>query len=135
MAAEIPITVMSKRVPFLDSLAIEGANLTTATFKMEIRNLPGDTGTALVTLNGASAGSEGISCTYDPSYADPETGEPFAASIVLIQINEATMEALATGTPTNAAVELAYDIHVTPVSGPKFVLCYGKFTYSPGVTL
>ena len=43
---------MSKRVPFLGSLAIEGANLTTATFKMEIRNNPGDTGTALVTLSG-----------------------------------------------------------------------------------
>lgn len=134
MAAEIPITVMSKRVPFLGSLAIEGANLTTATFKMEIRNLPGDTGTALVTLNGASAGSEGISCTYDAAYVDPESGETFAASVILIQINETTMEGLSTGTPTDEPVEVHYDIHITPSGGTKFLAAYGTFTYAPGVT-
>lgn len=134
MAAEIPITVMSKRVPFIGSLAIEGANLTTATFKMEVRNLPGDTGTALVTLNGASAGSEGISCTYDAAYADPETGETFAASVILIQINETTMEGLSTGTPVDEPVTLHYDIHCTPSGGLKFLAAYGTLTYYPGVT-
>jgi hypothetical protein len=134
MAAEIPITVMSKRVPFLGSLAIEGANLTTATFKMEIRNNPGDTGTALVTLNGASAGIEGISCTYDAAYADPETGETFAASVILIQINETTMEGLSTGTPVDEPVEVHYDLHITPSGGLKFLAAYGTFTYAPGVT-
>lgn len=135
MAAKIDIELVSKRVPWVDDIAVEGPDYSGATFKMEIRQRQGDGGPALVTLNTATAGSEGISCTYEPSYADPETGETFAASIVLIQINEATMEGLATGTPTDSPVQLVYDIHVTPVSGPKFVLCYGKFTYWPGVTL
>ena len=101
---------------------------------MEVRNLPGDTGTALVTLNGVAAGSEGISCTYDAAYADPETGETFAASVILIQINETTMEGLSTGTPVDEPVEVHYDLHITPSGGLKFLAAYGTLTYYPGVT-
>lgn len=134
MAYDLPITVLSKRVPFVGSLAVEGGNLSAATFLMELRPLPGDTATALVSLGNAAAGSQGIICTYDAGYIDPETGETFAASIVLINISEATMEGLATGTPSDDPVTLHYDIHCTPSGGAKFLLAYGTFTYAPGVT-
>lgn len=134
MAVNLPISIISKRVPWIAELPVEGPDYSTGTFKMEIRQKPGDTGAALVTLNGASAGSEGISCTYDAAYVDPETAETFAASIFKFQINETTMEGLATGTPSEDPVELHYDVHVTPSGGTKFVLIYGSFTYWPGVT-
>ena len=135
MAAKIDITVISKRVPWIDDLAVEGADYSSATFKMEIRQKPGDSGSPIVTLGNAAAGSEGISCTYNTAYVDPETGETYPASVILFQINEATMEGLGLGNPTASAVECSYDLHVTPSGGSKFVLCYGAFNYSPGVTL
>lgn len=135
MAAKIDIAVISKRVPWIDDLAVEVVDYSSATFKMEIRQKPGDSGSPLVTLGNAAAGSEGISCTYDTAYVDPETGETFPASVIVFQVNETTMESLALGNPTDGAVDCAYDLHVTPSGGAKFVLCYGAFTYSPGVTL
>lgn len=135
MAVELNIVVRSKRVPWIDDLPVEGPDYSAATFKMEIRQNPGDSGTALVTLNNAAAGSEGISATYDAAYVDPETSETFAATILLFQINETTMEGLPAASPTDATVNLHYDVHVTPSGGTKFLLCHGKFTYDPGVTL
>ncbi|MES2904639.1 MAG: hypothetical protein V4696_10680 [Pseudomonadota bacterium] len=133
MAVELNIVAVSKRVPWVEDLPVEGPDYSGGTFKMEFRQDPGDTGTALVTLNNASAGSEGISATYDADYADPETGEAFGATVFLFHINEATMEGLAVATPTRSPVVLHYDLHVTPSGGTKFVLCYGTFTYMPGV--
>lgn len=135
MAVEIPISVPSKRVPWVETLAVEGADYSAATFAMEIRNKPGDTGTALVALANATAGTQGISCTYNPAYVDPETGEAFAASVITFQINEATMEGLPTASPTDASIDAHYDLQITPSGGVKFLLCYGAFTYAPGVTL
>lgn len=135
MAALIPIVIVSKRVPWVADLPVEGPDYTGGTFKMEVRQKPGDSGTALLTLNGAAAGSEGISATYDAGYTDPETGEAFAATIFRFQINETTLEGLGLGTPADKPVELNYDVHVTPSGGTKFVLCRGTFTYYPGVTL
>lgn len=135
MAVELPIIVRSKRVPFIADIPAEGPDYSAGAFKMELRVNPGDTGAALVTLNTAAPGSEGISCSYDAAYPDPETGEIFAASIFLLQINEATMEGLAASTPTDKPIDLHYDIHVTPSGGVKFLLCFGTFTYHPGVTV
>lgn len=135
MPFPLDITVVSKRVPWVEDLALEGPDYSGGTFKMEIRQNPGDGGSALVTLNGAALGSEGISATYDAGYVDPETGETFAATVFVLRINEATMEGLAVGTPTDEPVELHYDIHVTPSGGTKFVLAYGAFIYNPGVTV
>jgi hypothetical protein len=131
----IPITVMSKRVPWVEDIALEGPNYSGATFRMELRQNPGDTGTALVTLTNAAAGSQGISATYNAAYVDPETTQTFAATVIVIQIDETTMEGLASATPSSSAVELHYDIHVTPSGGVKFLLCGGAFTYYPGVTI
>lgn len=133
MAVELNIVAVSKRVPWVEDLAVEGPDYSAGTFKLELRQDPGDTGTALVTLNNAAAGVEGISATYNTAYADPETAQTFAATVFVFRINEATMEGLAIATPTRNPVILHYDLHITPVGGTKFVLCYGSFTYQPGV--
>lgn len=135
MAVEIPIIVKSKRVPWVETLAIEGPDYSGATFKMELRTLPGGTGGAVVTLNNAAAGTQGISATYDAAYVDPITADVFAATVLLFRIDETTMEALPAASPTDASVSLYHDLHIDPVSGDKFLAIYGSYDYSPGVTI
>lgn len=135
MAALIPITIVSKRVPWVADLPVEGSDYSGGTFLMEVRQKPGDSGTALLTLGNASAGSQGISAVYDAAYPDPETGEAFGATVFTLRIAEASLEALSLATPADKPVELHYDFHLTPAGGDKFVLCRGTFTYYPGVTL
>jgi hypothetical protein len=141
MAVNLPLLAY-KRVPFLEpdgaTIVIIGPNWSGATFKMELRNNPGDTGTALLTLNNAAAGSQGISATYASSYSYVDAqGQPATAPAtkVLIQIDEATIEALLLGTPPDKPLELVYDLHIAPSGEPKRVYCEGAFTIKPGVTI
>lgn len=142
MSVTIDLTA-DKRVPFIDE---DGAtwvffleDWSDAAFAMHIRANPGDTGTPVVSLAGATSGTQGISCTYvtDYTFTDPETGEDVTgvASKVLCQIDEATLEAIALGTPADKAVELFYDLHVTPSGGVKRIGAEGRFTIRPGVTI
>tara|TARA_Y100001951_G_scaffold88698_2_gene80478 strand:- start:13338 stop:13766 length:429 start_codon:yes stop_codon:yes gene_type:complete len=135
---ECPIPAQ-KRVPFLDDIPILGRDYSGSfSAKMEIRNLPGDTGTALVTLTNQTAGTEGISVTYDASY-DVELRDgsilTAPASILLFQINETTLEALSLGTPYDEPLTLHYDLHVTATGFRKHVVCFGKFILYPGATI
>lgn len=141
MAPDIPLTAY-KRVPFLDedgaTLVFVGEDFAGGVYAMHVRNNPGDTGTAILTLAGATAGTQGISVTYDPDYvyADERGVEQTGpASLVLIQIDEATLEALSLGTPTDKPVTLHYDLHITPSGGTKRVVAQGKFIIAPGVTI
>ena len=134
MAAKLPIYAF-KRVPFLDSVAILGPDYTGAAFAMHIRNNNGDTGTPLVSLAGATAGTQGISVTYDAAYIYNEAGNTAPASLILIQIDEATLEALTLNNPANEPMVLYYDLHVTPSGGVKRVELLGTFTIYPGVTI
>lgn len=142
MAVRIDLTAY-KRVPFVDedgaTFVFFGLNWTGATFLAHIRQHPGDTGTPLITLANAAAGSQGVSVAVVPdyTYVDPKTKEPVTgqASKVLIQIDEATLEALALGSPSDCPLELCYDLHVTPTGGVKQLPVHGKFTILPGVTI
>jgi hypothetical protein len=138
MAQELDIVVRSKRVQWGGAsgeadIVWMRENLSAGTFKMEIRALPGDTGAALVTLNAAAAGSEGISAAWDAGYVHPVTGAVVGATTVRLQINETTMEGLATASPGDDPVEAYYDIHLT-LSGVKRLFAFGRFIYHPGVT-
>lgn len=141
MAANITLEA-DKRVPFVEAdgatIVFVGEDWTGAAFAMHIRNNPGDTGTPVVSLAGATAGTQGLSVAYDAAYIYvDETGEEITApaSLLLIQIDEATLEALSLGTPANEALTLHYDIHVTPSGGVKRVVAEGKFIINPGVTI
>lgn len=141
MAANVPLTA-DKRTPFVDedgaTWVFSGFNWSAATFSMQIRNLPGDTGTPLIALANAIPGSQGISATYDAAYIYvDENGANVTgpATKILLQINEATLEALSLGTPYKEAVRLHYDLHCTPTGLAKRVIARGEFIINPGVTI
>lgn len=143
MAAPLIDLEADKRVPFVDedgaTWVFVGEDWSGATFAMHIRNNPGDTGTPIISLATVAPGSQGISCTLNPAYVyfDPWLKEDVtaAASLVLCQINEATLEALSLGTPYEKPLILNYDLHVTPVGGMKRVAVQGRFILNPGVTI
>jgi len=141
MAAIINLEA-DKRVPFVDedgaTIVFIGENFAGGVYAMHVRNNPGDTGTPILSLAGATAGTQGISVTYDPDYVyvdETGTEQTGPASLVLIQIDEATIEALSLGTPTDEPVTLHYDLHITPSGAPKRVVAAGKFIIKPGVTI
>jgi hypothetical protein len=141
MAANLPLNAY-KRVPFLEpdgaTFVIVGPDWSGAAYRMQIRQRPGDTGAALVTLTTQAAGTEGVSATYEADYPIPQadgTTVDGPATKVLIQINEATIEALALGTPYDEPLVLFYDLHITPSGGVKMNYCAGTFTIKPGVTI
>lgn len=136
MAANINLAAF-KRTPFVSDIAIVGPDYTGAAFAMHIRNRPGDTGSPLITLGAASAGSEGVSVAYDPAYLYVRDGVEITelASIITIRINEATLEALSLNNPTANPVGLAYDLHITPSGEDKRVASFGTFAIYPGVTI
>lgn len=127
--------VAFKRVPFDGRIFRMGDDLTPATPRMEIRPEPGGSGSALVTLDASTAGSQGIIVSYDPDHPDPDGLMANGASVIRIIIDETTLEALSLGSPASSDVVLHYDIHLTPDGQKKFVLCSGTFTIKPGVTL
>ncbi len=138
MAAELNLPAF-KRVPFLEpdgcTVAIVGPNYTGAAFAMHIRNRSGDTGVPLISLVNAAAGVQGISVTYDAAYIYNDAGDTAPASKILIQVDEATLEALSLNNPTDKPVILAYDLHVTPTGQPKRVEFFGQFIINPGTTI
>lgn len=140
MAVKLDILAF-KRVPFGgssgegDIVMIGFGDWSGATFKMEVRAQPGDTGTALVSLTNASLGAQGMNAIYSPSYTDPDTGLPVAATIIRPQINETTMEGLPSAARPSERLTLYYDLHVTPPGENKRVVMYGKFVVDPGVTI
>lgn len=132
--AEISIKV-AKRAPFDDVIAVMGYDYSAAAFAMDIRNEPGDQGDALASLATTVAPAQGISCSYDPDYADPEGDGPAGASLIRIRVNETTNENLPYASDPAADKRFHYDLHVTPDGGKKFVFCAGAYIVSPGVTL
>lgn len=138
MAVELNIAAF-KHVPFGGAtgdgdIPVAGVDWHSAAFRMELRTERGQTASSLVALVTASAGSQGISATYDAGYTLPD-GSVTPSTIIRIQIDEATLEALSLAAPTDGPLVLFYDLHVTPSGLPKFVLCFGTFTIYPGATV
>lgn len=102
-----------------------------ATFVMAFAATEG--GSAAITLNNAAAGSEGVSASYDASYAHPETGVVIGATTIRAQINEATLEGLTYPSDPGAPLILYYDLLVTPSGEPQRVLCKGTLSVYQGV--
>lgn len=129
---------IDKRAPTPVEIVIVGPDYSAADFLMEWRNLPGDTGTPVLSLDTQTAGTEGISAVYDATYdfVDSDGAEVTApATIITVQVDEATTEALSLATPTKKGVVLSYDLHITPSGGTKFVALRGDVTIDPGTTI
>lgn len=127
--------VVKKRVPFDTVIAEMGVDYSGATLTCDVRALPGDQGSAVISLSGASPPAQGLSVVYDPNYPDPDGVLPNGASLIRIIISETTLEGVGYNAETSNSVALYYDIHMTPSGASKFVFCEGKLILEPGVTL
>ncbi len=90
-----------------------------------------EVGSAVITLIGAPAGSQGISASYDADYVDAGTGVVTGATIIIPKINEVTLEGL-TYSGTSPRV-LYYDLLVTPSGESQRLELYGTLTIHQGI--
>jgi hypothetical protein len=135
MAFDFDISHPSKRVPFGGAsgdgdFVYLGIDLSAAAFVMTFAPQVGSS--AVITLTNQTAGTQGVSATYDANYVHPVSGAVVGATIVRPQINETTLEALTWGASDEPLI-LAYDMLVTPSGGVQYVWFKGTFTIYPGV--
>lgn len=118
---------------FLETpIAFEGRDYSAATFAWQARQYRDAEGSPLISLVGAAAGSEGISCVVTTDADDVPT------SWLTFQIDEATLEAVlpwpANGQKANTDVVLYHDLVITGGGHPKRRRAAGTFTLEPGAT-
>lgn len=117
-----------RNTPFVQVITVANYDFSAATFAAQVRAYRDAAGSALITLGNATAGSQGISCTYSAP-----------TSTITLQIDEATIDALlpypANGVKQGADVVLYWDFHVTGGGLIKTRLLQGTFTIEPGVTV
>ena len=134
MAAERNWTHRSKRTPWIGGISVgpiikAGADWSDAAFVMTFAATP--TGSALITLSNATAGSQGVSATFDPDFVHPKTGMIVGATEIVPHITEATLEGL-TYDGTNPKT-LYFDLLVTPSGEPQRPVLYGTLTVHQGI--
>ena len=113
-----------------------GRDISDAGFAMQVRAMPGDTGAALVALANAAAGAQGVSAVFDPAYPDPVTSLIVGATRIRPQIDQGALEAIPVNPADPAARQLlVFDLRVTEPGLPAYILRYGAFILSPGVTI
>lgn len=134
MSVRLDLPPAWKRTPYADSVIFIGVDWSADDLKMEVRNLPGDTGAAVISLSRVTGTAEGLTTTYEPAYPVPDTDLTAPATEIFVRINETTLEGLLVGTPTSAPLQLFYDLHVGNGTA-KRVAMHGIFTINPGVTL
>ena len=117
--------------PFIDTIAFEGFDFTGATFALQVRQYRDAAGSALISLTGATAGSQGISCVVTTDAGIP-------TSTLTIQIEEATIEGTlaypGSGVKAGSDVTVYYDLVITGGGWPKTRWLQGTFTIEAGVT-
>lgn len=124
--ATLPL-VGNRWTPLVYTIQVTGADLSAATFKAQVRLLPGTSGTPLVDLATAALGAEGISCTSATVGAD-------TVSTITLRVNQSTMSGLPVAPATGDDVTLYWDMHVTRTGFSKAVYFRGPFTVLAGVT-
>jgi len=89
-----------------------GHNFTGATFKSQIRAYRDAPDPALVTLESATAGTQGISVVVT-------TEDDIPTSTVTLQYDEATIEGLPFTNPKGTDLELDWDLTIDPTDSDK----------------
>lgn len=110
---------------FIDVL---GQDLSGATYAWAFSETPG--ATAEFTLTAASAGSQGVSASYDANMVHPVTGAVVGGTRIVPQIDEATLEGLTFS--GSADLNLVHTLYETPSGGSKRVRCEGILTVKQG---
>lgn len=109
-------------------IAVYGQDLSAAAFKWVFAN-PADLSPEII-LAAASAGSQGISASYDAAAVHPVSGAVVGKTTIVPQINEATLEGL--GFVGVADKVLTHTLYETPSGGSKRVRCFGTLTVKQG---
>lgn len=136
MAFRLDYSHPSRRVPFggevgdTDIIYL-GINWSTAAYIMAFAATEG--GSPLFTLTNATAGTQGISASYNAGYLHPDTGGTVGATTITPFISEATLEALSYSSDPDAPLVLYFDLLVTPSGGQQRVLCKGTLSIYQGV--
>lgn len=142
--------------PFVRELPIYGYDFTGGAFAMQVRLTPDTAGSPLIDLATVTdVSAEGVRLAYggtdtvanhiaagriteDEIPTGLTTADNLTMSLLGIRIHEATMEAVGTtvfvGLEPGTDADLAWDIHITPLSGDKEKFAYGAFTIRAGVT-
>lgn len=133
MAFELDITAF-RRVPWggatgLADIVVLGRDWSGASFLWQF-GAPSDLAQD-ISLTTQTAGTQGVSATYDANYVHPESGAVVGATIIRPQINETTLEALSYSGVSD--LELAHTFYITPSGEPERVYCYGTMTIKQGV--
>lgn len=109
---------------FVATLEFDGVNWTGATFLMQVRLLPDNPNSPLITLPTVStASAEGVRIISVVA----------GVTTVGIRINETTMEAMPAATSLGDDATFFWDMHVTPAGGVKQRYLAGKFIVRAGV--
>lgn len=127
MAAGKLSVLVNRWQPNFIELDFVGYDFTGATFKSQVRAYPDAPDPALVTLENASAGTQGISVAV-------VTTEGVPTSTVTLQFDEATVEGLPLSNPPGTDVELVWDLTIDPTDSPKLRWLEGPFIVHGGST-
>lgn len=120
---------VQRYAPFVEvPFGIQGIDMSAATFSMHVRqNLDEATGAALISLSGAAAGTQGVSVSLTV-----EAG--VTTSLITIQIDKATINALPKAGKAGADLTLYYDLKITGGGLPETRWFEGTFTVEAGAT-
>lgn len=129
----------SRHVPFggatgLADFVEAGVDWSGAAFVMTLAEAQG--GAAVITLTNQTAGTQGMSATYDATYDYTDADGNAVngpATIIRPQIDETTLEGLSGFPPSPDPYELVYQVLCTPTGEPQRVLYQGTFTIYHGV--
>ena len=104
-----------------------GYDFTGAAFKSEVRAYRDAPDPALITLENATAGSQGISVVVT-------TDGGVSTSTVTLQYDEATIEGLPFSNPKGTDLELVWDMTIDPTDSEKLRWLEGPFIVHGGST-
>lgn len=116
-----------RNVSFKDTITIEGADLSAATLRMQVRLYPDAAGAALVDLTETASPAQGLSVSVDVSGLLP-------VSTIEIRMDKATMQALPAAKKLGGDRELAYDLVVSGGGFDEAIWFEGSFTVEGSVT-
>lgn len=129
MMAAGRLSVLANRwQPNFITLDFVGYDFTGAAFKSQVRAYRDAPNPALITLENATAGTQGISCVVTVDDEDVPT------SALTLQFDETTIEALPFTNPKGTDLELVWDLTIDPADSEKLRWLEGPFIVHGGST-
>lgn len=108
---------------------IYGIDLSGAAFVWAFADAPGGTD-VFGPLTNQTAGTEGVSATYDAGGIHPISNEVVGVTRIIPQVDESTMEGLTFAGSADRVVH--HTLYITPSGGSKFAYVDGELTIKQG---